>query len=73
VWQAGHPVAQALRVQQTLGKRAAKRLLRLRAIQARLTISQLGDQYEQEADRVAEEVIMRISKPNDQVESASCL
>jgi hypothetical protein len=40
-----------------LGNQAMQRLLRVRVIQAKLTINEPGDQYEQEADRVAEQVL----------------
>ena len=43
-----------LHTQQTRGNRAAQRTLR--PIQTKLTISQPGDQFEQEADRVARQV-----------------
>jgi hypothetical protein len=43
--------------QQVLSNQAVQRLLRTRVIQAKLTISQTGDVYEQEADRVAEQVM----------------
>ncbi len=48
--------------QQVLGNQAVQRLLRSRAIQAKLTINEPGDRYEQEADRVAEQV-MRMPEP----------
>ena len=44
-----HPL---LQMQQTLGNRAVGRM-----IQAQLKVSQPGDQFEQEADRVAEQVV----------------
>lgn len=51
---AHHPI---LQFQRTLGNRAVGRL-----IQAKLTIGAPGDKYEQEADRVAQQV-MRMSSP----------
>src|SRR5262245_33673244 len=45
------------KIQRALGTRAGGRF-----IQAKLTVSQPGDQYEQEADRVAEQV-MRMPDP----------
>jgi hypothetical protein len=56
-----HPV---LRLQRTIGNQAVTRMLsRARpAIQAKLTVNQPGDRYEQEADRVADQV-MRIPDP----------
>jgi hypothetical protein len=49
-------------VQQTLGNRAALRLLRSGAVQAKLTVSRPDDVYEQEADRMADEVL-RMPEP----------
>src|SRR6266849_6656122 len=46
-----------LQLQQAVGNRAAGRL-----IQAKLTVSQPGDVYEQEADRVAD-AVMRMPTP----------
>ena len=45
-----------------LGNQALQRLLRIRAIQAKLTVNQPGDKYEQEADRVAEQIV-RVPEP----------
>jgi hypothetical protein len=50
-----HPI---LRLQQTVGNQAVQRLLRSRTIQAKLTISQPGDIYEEEADRIAHQVVI---------------
>ena len=44
------------------GNQALQRLLRTRVIQAKLTINEPGDKYEQEADRVAE-LVMRMPEP----------
>src|SRR3989442_4713572 len=60
-----------LQLQQTFGNQAVQRLLRSRVIQARLNISQSGDSFEQEADRVAEKV-MRMPAPAVQRSCASC-
>src|SRR2546425_2792994 len=46
-----------LQLQQTLGNQAVQRLLESRAIQSRLKVSRPDDIYEQEADRVAEQVM----------------
>lgn len=46
-----HPI---LQLQQAIGNQAVQHLLRARAIQAELAISQPGDIYEQEADRIAD-------------------
>ena len=48
--------------QQAMGNQAMQRLLHAGMIQAKLTINEPGDQYEQEADRVAEQV-MRMPDP----------
>jgi hypothetical protein len=63
-----HPI---LELQQTVGNRAVQRLLRSRAIQAKLSISRPDDVYEQEADRVAEHV-MRMPESTLQRTCASC-
>jgi Domain of unknown function (DUF4157) len=49
--------ATLLRLQRSHGNQYVQRLLRSRRMQAKLTISEPGDQYEQEADRVAETVM----------------
>jgi hypothetical protein len=51
-----------LAVQRSAGNRAVQRLLSTRAVQARLTVGPAGDTYEQEADRVAAQV-MRMPEP----------
>ncbi|MCX9012822.1 MAG: DUF4157 domain-containing protein, partial [Candidatus Methanoperedens sp.] len=51
------PIEQVLFLQRTIGNRAVKRLIRSGALQAKLKVSQPGDKYEQEADRVAEQVM----------------
>ncbi len=60
----GHPapVARAkgpphLQLHRSLGNQGLQRLLQARAVQARLHISQPNDPYEQEADRVADQVM----------------
>lgn len=50
------------RLQRALGNRAMTRLLRSGAIQAKLTVGPTDDEYEREADRVADEV-MRMPEP----------
>ena len=45
------------RLQRAVGNRAISRLLRSPAIQPKLTISEPGDEYEREADRVADQVM----------------
>src|SRR5580698_3191051 len=54
-----HPL---LRLQRSIGNQATLRMLQTRAIQTKLTVNEPGDQYEQEADRVADQV-MRMSAP----------
>ena len=56
-WPARVPVHPILQLQQTIGNQAVQRLLRSRTIQAKLSISQPGDIYEQEADRVADQML----------------
>src|SRR5438105_6519448 len=43
-------------IQQAFGNQAMQRLLRTHVIQAKLTVNQPGDEYEQEADRIADAV-----------------
>lgn len=49
-----------------MGNQAAQRLLRAGVVQAKLTVNQPGDRFEQEADQVAEKVI-RIQAATDGV------
>lgn len=63
-----HPIMQ---LQQTIGNQAVQCLLRLRMLQAKLSVSQPGDPFEQEADRVAEKV-MRMPAPAIQRACAPC-
>ena len=49
-------------LQRTVGNRAVSRLIRSGGLQAKFRIGQPGDVYEQEADRVADEV-MRMPEP----------
>ena len=65
------PVDPLLQLQQTIGNQAVQRLLRSRTIQAKLAISQPGDVYEREADRVAEHV-MRMPEPVIQRTCSAC-
>jgi len=51
------PVARILHLQRTIGNRAVQRLFATGVIQAKLKIGRPGDIYEQEADRVAEQVM----------------
>lgn len=56
------PVDYILSLQRTIGNQAVQRLLRSGALQAKLKISQPGNIYEQEADRVAD-AVMRLPTP----------
>ena len=56
------PIDQILLLQRTIGNQAVGRLIRSGALQAKLRIGQPGDIYEQEADRMAEQV-MRMAEP----------
>ncbi|MCE8425220.1 MAG: hypothetical protein J5U17_05525 [Candidatus Methanoperedens sp.] len=56
------PVDRILFLQRTIGNQAVGRLIKSGALQAKLSIGQPGDVYEQEADRVAEQV-MRMPEP----------
>ncbi|HIH44490.1 MAG TPA: DUF4157 domain-containing protein [Candidatus Methanoperedenaceae archaeon] len=51
------PVEQILFLQRTIGNQTVERLLKSGKLQAKFRIGQPGDIYEQEADRVAEQVI----------------
>ena len=56
------PIDHVSFLQRTIGNQAVQRLLKSGALQAKLAVSQAGDIYEQEADRVAEQV-MRMPEP----------
>jgi len=56
------PRGQILHLQRTMGNQAVQRLLKSGTLQAKLTIGQSNDKYEQEADRVADKV-MRMPEP----------
>ena len=58
-------VNRILYLQRTIGNQAVQRMVRSGALQAKLRIGQPGDVYEQEADRVADEV-MRMPEPGVQ-------
>jgi Domain of unknown function (DUF4157) len=71
--QAGHGVAERamrqapvhplLELQGTIGNQAVLQLLRSGTVQAKLTINQPGDPYEQEADRIADQVMASPKDP----------
>jgi hypothetical protein len=52
-------------LQRVLGNQGLQRLLAQRKIQAKLTVGAADDQYEQEADRVAHEVMSAASAPEN--------
>jgi len=59
------PVNRILYLQRTIGNQAVQRLIKSGALQAKLKIGQPGDVYEQEANRVADEV-MKMPEPEIQ-------
>lgn len=62
----GPTVDMILQLQKTAGNRAVQKLIKLGALQAKLRIGQPNDIYEQEADRVAEQVM---KMPESKVQS----
>ncbi len=62
------PIDRILFLQRTIGNQAVQRMMTSGTIQAKLKIGQPGDIYEQEADRVADQV-MRMPEPNIQLNS----
>jgi hypothetical protein len=50
------PVDKILFLQRTVGNQAVQRMVRYKTLQVKLKIGQPGDVYEQEANRVADEV-----------------
>jgi hypothetical protein len=56
------PAEKVLFLQRTAGNQAVQRLIKSGALQAKLSVSEPGDIYEQEADRVADQV-MRMPDP----------
>lgn len=59
------PINQVLFLQRTIGNQAVQRLFTTGTIQPKLRIGRPNDIYEQEADRVADEV-MRMPEPTIQ-------
>jgi len=59
------PSDRILFLQRTIGNQAVQRLIKSGTLRAKLKIGQPGDKYEQEADRVAEQV-MRMPEPGVQ-------
>jgi hypothetical protein len=60
-----------LQFQRTAGNQAVQRVIKSRALQAKIKIGQLNDKCEQEADRVAEQV-MKMPDPVFQRRCAKC-
>ncbi|MGB9940943.1 eCIS core domain-containing protein [Methanosarcina sp.] len=60
----GAPASRILQLQRTAGNQAVQRLIKSKALQAKLTIGQPGDIYEQEADQVAEQVMRMPTSPS---------
>ncbi|MCD4703236.1 MAG: DUF4157 domain-containing protein [Methanosarcinaceae archaeon] len=59
--------ADILQLQRTVGNQAVGKLLKSgQVVQAKLTVQPIGDKYEQEADRVAKQVVERIPAPGQQ-------
>ncbi len=61
-------VDRILFLQRTIGNQAVERLIKSGAFQTKLKTGQLGDEYEQEADRVTKQVMriqMPVISPND--------
>lgn len=65
------PADRILHLQRTAGNQAVQRLIKSSVLQAKLRISQPHDIYEQEADRVAEQV-MRMPEPKIQRKCSKC-
>ena len=63
-----HPL---LRLQRAVGNQAVQRLLNSGDIQTRLPVGQPGDRYEQEADRMAQQVVTSPSLPTLQRSAAN--
>jgi outer membrane protein OmpA-like peptidoglycan-associated protein len=59
----GHSETRLARLQSAHGNQQVQRLLSNRVLQAKLTVNQPGDVYEQEADRVADAVMRMASGP----------
>lgn len=57
------PIERILFLQRTIGNRAVESMIRSGTLQTKLKIGEPGDEYEKEADRVAEQV-MRMPEPH---------
>jgi hypothetical protein len=62
----GSPVDRILFLQRTIGNQAVGRLISSGALQTKLRINEPGDIYEQEADRVADQVMRMTCNPGDE-------
>ncbi|MCC4769555.1 DUF4157 domain-containing protein [Methanosarcina sp. DH2] len=67
----GSPADRILQLQRTAGNQAVQRLIKSRALQAKIRVGQPNDIYEREADRVAEQV-MRMPDPVLQRKCTMC-
>ena len=69
---ARHPAAQAeaqhLAPPRAMGNQAMQHLLSSRLIQAKLTVSQPGDQYDQQDDRVADALMLMTDSETGKIE-----
>ena len=65
------PLPPTLQLQRTLGNQGMQRLLATHALQAKLPVSQPNDPFEQEADRVASQV-MRMPAPENESPCPAC-
>ena len=67
----GSPAERIMHLQRTAGNKAVEKLIRSGALQAKLRVSQPSDIYEQEADKVADQV-MRMPVSGLQRKCAKC-
>ena len=58
-----------MQLQQSYGNAYVQRLLNSKAVQAKLTVSQPGDVYEQEADRVAEMIQLQAEEEEEELQA----
>lgn len=70
---AGSPAERILFLQRTIGNQAVQRLMRSGTLQAKLKIGAPGDIYEQEADRVAEQVMRKPQVPKGKAQVSGIL
>jgi hypothetical protein len=67
----GSPADRILQLQRTAGNQAVQKLIKSRVLQAKLRVGQPNNIYEQEADRIAEQV-MRMPDPVLQLKCVKC-